>query len=211
MYWKSKVLRDAKVKLCRSFFLVTRTMQVLFVLRFYHPDKTDKIDRLIHDSSSKMAVKISSLVKKQMYVLFRVTAGNIHSFRIRSKETPRIMYPQYPITDMIQRIHFRCGSFGSIIRFGILIKKRNIRNRIIKIRIWILVKKRTLNCYIARFFFPSSARLYIYTPNRNPISIMINLFKVKGGWRIVKKLYKAFFFFLSLSLYISVRTIERGK
>ena len=29
--------------------LVTRTMQVLFVLRFHHPDKTDKIDRLIHD------------------------------------------------------------------------------------------------------------------------------------------------------------------
>ena len=65
---------------CSSFFLVTRTMQVLFVLRFYHPDKTDKIDRLIHDSGSKMAMKISSFVKKVMYVLklFLVTAGNIH-------------------------------------------------------------------------------------------------------------------------------------
>ena len=45
MYWESKVLQDAKAKLCRSFFLVTRTMQFLFVLRFYHPDKTDEIDR----------------------------------------------------------------------------------------------------------------------------------------------------------------------
>ena len=93
-------------KLCRRFFLVTRTMQVLFVLRLYHPDKTDKIDRLvIHDSSSKMAEKVSSFVKKLMYVLklFRVTAGNIHSFRIRSKETLWIMYPKYPVLDMIQR------------------------------------------------------------------------------------------------------------
>ena len=132
MYWKSKVLQDAKAKLCRSFFLVTRTMQVLFVLGFYHPDKTDKIDRLIHYSSSKKAVMISSLVKKLMYVLklFRVTSGNIHSFRIRSKETPRIMYPKYPVLDMIQKIHRRCGSFGSIIRFWMFVKKRNIRNRI---------------------------------------------------------------------------------
>ena len=202
MYWKSKVLRDAKVKLCRSFFLVTRTMQVLFVLRFYHPDKTDKIDRLIHDSSSKMAVKISSLVKKQMYVLFRVTAGNIHSFRIRSKETPRIMYPKYPIMDMIQRIHLRCGSFGSIIRFGILIKKRNIRNRIKNPHLD-FSKETHPELLYSSIFFPSSARLYIYTPNWNPISIMINLFKVKGGWRILKKLYKAFFF-LSLSLSLSL-------
>ena len=28
-------------------------MQVMFVLRFYHPDKTDKINRLIHDSGLK--------------------------------------------------------------------------------------------------------------------------------------------------------------
>ena len=67
-----------------------------------------------------------------MYVLklFRVTAGNIHSFRIRSKETPRIIYPKYLVLDIIQIIHLRCGSFGSIIRFWILVKKRNIRNRI---------------------------------------------------------------------------------
>ena len=32
--------------------------------------------------------------------------------------------------DMILRIHLCCGSFGSIIRFWILVKKRNIRFRI---------------------------------------------------------------------------------
>ena len=54
-------------KLCSGFFLVTRIMQVLFVLRFYHLNKTDKIDRLIHGFGSKMAVKISSLVKNLMH------------------------------------------------------------------------------------------------------------------------------------------------
>ena len=43
--WKSKVLQDALAKLWSSLFLATRTMQVLFVLRFYHPDKTDKTDK----------------------------------------------------------------------------------------------------------------------------------------------------------------------
>ena len=104
-------------------------MQVLFVLGFYH---SYKIDRLIHASSSKMAVTMSGFVKQLLYVLklFRVTAGCTHSFRIRSKETFRNMYPKYPVLDMIQRIHLRCGSFGSIIRFWILVKKRNIRFRI---------------------------------------------------------------------------------
>ena len=101
---------------------------IVIVLRFYHADITDKIDRLIHASSSKMALKMSSVVKQLMYVLkrFRVTAGKIHSFRIRSKETLRIIYPKYPVLDMIQRIHLRCGSFGSIIHFWNLVKKRNI-------------------------------------------------------------------------------------
>ena len=31
---------------------------------------------------------------------------------------------------MMQRIHLRCGSFGSMIRFWILVKKGNIRFRI---------------------------------------------------------------------------------
>ena len=93
-----------------------------------------------------MVVKMSSVVKQLMYVLklFRVTSGIIHSFRICSKETLRIMYPRYPVLDMIQRIDLRWGSFGSITRFWILVKKRKIRFRI-KIRNWILAKKRTLN------------------------------------------------------------------
>ena len=67
-----------------------------------------------------------------MYVLklFRVTAGSIHSFRNCNKETLRIMYPKYPVLDMIQRIDLRFGLFESIIRFWILVKKRNIRFRI---------------------------------------------------------------------------------
>ena len=40
------------------------------------------------------------------------------------------MYPKYPVLDMIQRIHLRCGSFGSVIRFWISVKKRNILFRI---------------------------------------------------------------------------------
>ena len=79
-----------------------------------------------------MALKMSSVVKQLMYVLkrFRVTAGKIHSFRIRSKETLRIIYPKYPVLDMIQRIYLRCGSFGSMIRFWNLVKKQNICFRI---------------------------------------------------------------------------------
>ena len=72
-------------------------------------DITDKINLLIHATTSNMALKMSSVVKQLLYVskLFRVTAGCIHSFRIRSKETLRIMYPKYPVLDMIQRIHIR--------------------------------------------------------------------------------------------------------
>ena len=79
-----------------------------------------------------MAVKMSSVVKQLLYVLklFRVTSVCIHSFPIRSKETFRIMYPKYPVLDMIQRIYLRCGSFGLIIRFSILVKKTYIRFRI---------------------------------------------------------------------------------
>ena len=62
---------------------------------------------------------MSSVVKQLMYVLklFRVNSGIIHSFRIRSKQTLRIMYPRYPVLDIAQRIHLRWGSFGSITRF----------------------------------------------------------------------------------------------
>ena len=69
-------------------------MQGLFVLRFYHPDKTDKMYRLIHSSGSKIAFNFnfSSVVKQLMYVLklFGVTAGSIYTFRICNKETLRV-------------------------------------------------------------------------------------------------------------------------
>ena len=67
-------------------------MQVAFVLQLYYPDKTDKIDHLIHASSL-----FYSVVKQLLYVskLFRFTAGSIHFFGIHSKETLRIMYPKY--------------------------------------------------------------------------------------------------------------------
>ena len=79
-----------------------------------------------------MAVKMRRVAKQLLNVLklFRVTACCIHSFRIRSKEMLRIMYLKYPVLNMIRRIHLRCRSFGSIIRFWILLKKRNIRLRI---------------------------------------------------------------------------------
>ena len=74
---------------------------------------------------SRVAKQLLNVLK-----LFRVTACCIHSFRIRSKEMLRIMYLKYPVLNMIRRIHLRCRSFGSIIRFWILLKKRNIRLRI---------------------------------------------------------------------------------
>ena len=54
-----------------------------------------------------MAIKMISVVKQLMFVLklFQDTAGSIHSFGIR-KETLRIMYPKYPVLDMMQRFGF---------------------------------------------------------------------------------------------------------
>ena len=94
MYWKSSLATLAGEIEEQFFSCELVTMQGLFVLRFYHPDKTHKIDRLIHTSVSKMALKMSSVVQQLMYVLklFRVTAGGIHSFRICSKETLRIRF-----------------------------------------------------------------------------------------------------------------------
>ena len=70
----------------------------------------------------KWLLRWAELFRQLMYVLklFRVTAGSIPSFRICSKETLR----------KAQRIHLRCGLFGSKIYFWILVKKRNIRFRI---------------------------------------------------------------------------------
>ena len=120
----SEVLQDAPANLSSGFFLVTRTMQVLLVLGFYHLDKKDKIHRLIHDSGSKIAVQVSRLVKKLRYALkfYRVTAGNVHSFRIRSKETLRIMYPKYPVLDKPVAAYQYCVH-GSRLSLWILIPR----------------------------------------------------------------------------------------
>ena len=83
---------------------------------------------------------MSSVVKQLLYVelpsyFFRVTAGLavLTLFgSIQSKETLPIMYPKYLVFDMIQRIHLRGGTFGSMILFWILLKKRNIHFRIKK-------------------------------------------------------------------------------
>ena len=61
---------------------------------------------------------------------YPLVAVRIHSFPIRSKEMLRIMYLKCPVLEMIQRIHLHRWSFGSMIRFWILGKKRNIRFRI---------------------------------------------------------------------------------
>ena len=110
---EKKLLRDAPAKLCSSCLdlsLWTRTMQVPIVLRFYYPHKADKIDRLIH----------RSVVKQLLYFLklFRVTADCIHSFRTRSKEKLRIMYPKNPFFDFSEETHPKMTKWqmlGSII------------------------------------------------------------------------------------------------
>ena len=50
-----------------------------------------------------MAVKMSIVVEQLLYVLklFHVTAGCIHSFRIRSKETLRI---RAPASDYVSKV-----------------------------------------------------------------------------------------------------------
>ena len=112
-----------------------RTMQVLFVLRFYHPDKTDKIDRLIHAPSSKMAVKISSVVK-----LFRITACCIHSFRIRSGHASNLSSFEYdeknPPPLWIIWINNQFLDFSKEMKYPF--------SNWLKIRIWILAKKHTM-------------------------------------------------------------------
>ena len=94
MHWKSIVLQDAPRSCVAVFFLdvslSTTTMEVLFVLQCYHPDKTDKSCCLIHGSGTKMAVKMSSVVKQ-----FRVTRWPLFlSINLFGSvvETTRIMY-----------------------------------------------------------------------------------------------------------------------
>ena len=91
------------------------------------------------------------LLRRLLCVLnfFRVTADCIHSFRIRSKETLRIMHPKYPVLDMIQRIHPRCRSFVSIIRFWYFFEKKRTPTYIVSSAIQIIANKQTRGCEAA--------------------------------------------------------------
>ena len=90
MSWQSKCRRS-----CAAFVLVgkkkqqqqqqkttttTTTRGSFFVLRFYDHDKTDIIERLIHASGLKMALKMSSVVKQLMYVRNQIVSS-IHFIR----------------------------------------------------------------------------------------------------------------------------------
>ena len=87
----------------------------------------DKINRFICALVLKMAVKMSSVVKELMSLVFKlfcITAGSMHSFRIRSFNAwDEIYHSKYPVLDRIQG---KWELFGSIIRSGILVMKRNI-------------------------------------------------------------------------------------
>ena len=97
-------------------------MHVLFVLRFYHRSFNPCLD-FKNGRKGKQCYQTAA-------VCIKIVSSYRILFRIRSKETLRIMYPKYLVLDMIQRIHLRFGSFGLIIRFWILVKKRSIRFRI---------------------------------------------------------------------------------
>ena len=91
------------------------------------------------------------LLRRLLCVLnfFRVTADCIHSFRIRSKETLRIMHPKYPVLDMIQRIHPRCRSFVLIIRFWYFFEKKRTPTYIVSSAIQIIANEQTRSCEAA--------------------------------------------------------------
>ena len=62
---------NAPAKLCSSFVSIcpceVATMQVLFVLRFYHPDK--RFNAWFNPCVDlKMAIKMNSVVKQLLYV-----------------------------------------------------------------------------------------------------------------------------------------------
>ena len=94
-------------------------MHVLFVLRFYHRSFNPCLD-FKNGLNGKQCYQTAA-VSIKIFSSYRIL------WRIRSKETLRIMYPKYLVLDVIQRIHLHCGSFGSIIRFWILLRKRSIR------------------------------------------------------------------------------------
>ena len=97
-------------------------MHVRFVLRFYHRSFNPCLD-FKNGRKGKQCYQTAAVCIK-IVSSYRILS------RIRSKETLRIMYPKYLVLDMIQRIHLRCGSFESIIRFWILVNKQCICFRI---------------------------------------------------------------------------------
>ena len=119
-------MQDAPAKLCCSFVSICpcELEQCAFVLRFYHRSFNPCLD-FKNGRKGKQCYQTAA-------VCIKIVSSYRILFRIRSKETLRIMYPKYLVLDMIQRIHLRFGSFGSIIRFWILqlVKKRSIRFRI---------------------------------------------------------------------------------
>ena len=119
-------MQDAPAKLCCSFVSIC-PCELEQCTSCLYCDFT--INRLIHAWTSKMAEKVSS-ISNSCCLCIKIVSSYRILFLIRSKETLQIMYPKYLVLDMIQRIHLRFGSFGSIIRFWILVKKRSIRFRI---------------------------------------------------------------------------------
>ena len=108
-------------------------MQVLFV--FYHSDKTDKLDCFIHASAWlwRRTVQSNSCCMYWNCVEFPLAVFT-HFGSIVKKPASDHVSKVSAVLVMIQRIHLRvhlrCGSCGSIIRFWILVKKQNIRFRI---------------------------------------------------------------------------------
>ncbi|CAH3185154.1 unnamed protein product [Porites evermanni] len=102
-----------------SFISITTIWTMSLKIR-YLLERTLNVARLAGEFDEQFHLSRFALVN------YRSLLSNsccIHSCRIRSKETLRIMYLKYPGLDMIQGIHLRCGSiisFGSIIRFGVL-------------------------------------------------------------------------------------------
>ena len=110
------MLQDAPAKLCSIFVSICPCELEQCRSRLYCDfavpiKRTKSIVSSMPRVQKSTYVKMSSVVKQLLYVLklIRVTAGCVHSFRIRSNETLRMMYPKCPVLDMIQRIHLRCG------------------------------------------------------------------------------------------------------
>ena len=134
-------------------------MQVLLALRFYHP----LIKRIKQIVKSTPRVKNGRKDEQCSYSnSWCVQVYTAYSFRVRKYPVLKRIYPLYSRPSppknrfffrwgaavhrlkRIQRIHLRCGSFGSIISFffRILVKKRNVLFWL-KIRIWVSVQKGT--------------------------------------------------------------------